>query len=130
MSILYEDSFCKLEEGKLTIKWYYFPAGSSKVIDLKDIHTISLYRGLSGRIWGSGDMHHWLASDSARLGTMTPPKGTIFIELMEQYWIPGFSCDHARKLIDLILTQNKHIVRKDKVRNGLSIVDATTNHDE
>lgn len=122
--VLHDDEFCTVRRDSVEIKWYYFPLGASKSIDFEDITKISLYRGFSGRVWGSGDFKHWMACDSTRFGTFTPPKGIVFIEIKDCYWVAGFSCSNAEKVISLIRRRRPGIVREDVVRSGLSLVPA------
>jgi hypothetical protein len=69
--MLYDDGLIKLDSEGLTIRYYYFPFGTSKRIPYTQIksvqmRTMGLLTG-KGRTWGSGDLRHWLSLDVHRL---------------------------------------------------------------
>ncbi len=105
--ILYKDSTVILDAAGLTIRWYYFPLGTSKRILYSQIrgvheHTIGPFTGM-GRLWGSGDFSHWAPLDIHRLkkeksfifdlGTkikpvITPDDPTRFLALLQERIVP------------------------------------------
>lgn len=124
-TILFEDEFVKCTHDTIEIKCYYFPTGSSAKIRYSDITVISLYRGASFRVWGSGDFHHWWACDGRRLGRAFPPRGYIFIEIKGGYWINCFTSTIAMEVLRIVLERNPAVRRVDKVRKGLRLVNYT-----
>jgi hypothetical protein len=66
----YDDGQVQLDRHALTLRRYYFPSGTAKVIPLR---TIKGYRAESlgvltqrFRIWGSSDLRRWLPLDVRR----------------------------------------------------------------
>ncbi len=67
---LYDDGRIRLDEGGLTIRWYY-PWGQKRIpyraMQSIAIRPLSTWRG-KWRIWGSGDFTHWFNLDTTRPG--------------------------------------------------------------
>ena len=66
----YQDNYLTLQDGVLSIRWYYFPIGVSKRIRVSDIRRATRHpmRGPctgKGRLWG-GMFLHWLHLDWQR----------------------------------------------------------------
>lgn len=70
MSLLYEDTQIIIYDNKLEIKRYYFPIGTSKVInfsEIKKIGEMDLHIGNGkGRIWGMSLAPYWYNWDNNR----------------------------------------------------------------
>jgi hypothetical protein len=73
----YQDSLIAIQDGTLVIRRYYFPTGTKR-IRLAAITRVQEYAMTKatgkGRIWGSGDLLHWLNLDPGR-----PRKQQAFI---------------------------------------------------
>ena len=72
----YSDKYLSIDGGVLTIRWYFFPAGTKR-ITLSDVHsceehTMSGLMSGKSRIWG-GSPTHWFNLDPAR-----PSKSAMF----------------------------------------------------
>ena len=73
--ILYEDKYCKLKKGQLSLKQYYFPIGEAKTVHPNEILELYYWKQDGGfwrnaaRIkgWGSGINPVWWACDIRRL---------------------------------------------------------------
>jgi hypothetical protein len=66
----YDDGLIRLDEQGITLRRYYFPwAGAKKVAygRIKAVRSrpVGLTTG-AWRIWGSGDLRHWLPLDTHR----------------------------------------------------------------
>ncbi len=65
---LYDDGRIRLDDGGLTIRWYYLwgkkriPYGAIRSIDVRPLTT---WRG-RWRVWGSSDFTHWFNLDPTR----------------------------------------------------------------
>jgi hypothetical protein len=67
----YEDSRITLDAGGLSLRMYYFPFGSKHIqFDrIAKVHEHDMGTGIGGgrwRIWGSGDLVHWMPLDAKR----------------------------------------------------------------
>lgn len=100
----YDDGLIQLDREAITLRRYYFPSGTSKVIPLGDIRGYQAEAlGLISqrwRIWGSSDLRRWLPLDVHRplrstLVTLdvpgtwpspacTPARPSEFLELLDQ----------------------------------------------
>ena len=67
---LYEDKLVEIREDSLTLKNYYFPSMSPKIVPFRDIERIDIKEAsiLTGkwRIQGTGDFRTWFPFDSSR----------------------------------------------------------------
>jgi hypothetical protein len=67
---LYDDGRIELDQGGITIRRYYFPFGASKHIPYGRIRDVQERRLTAtfgkGRLWGSGDLRHWVPLDLRR----------------------------------------------------------------
>lgn len=75
----YQDRFLTLDDDGVTIRWYYFPAGTKRIPwrDLERVEEHDLRGRITNgrwRIWGSGDLRHWFHLDWGR-----PGKDTAFV---------------------------------------------------
>lgn len=69
MSVLYEDQFIVCDEDAITIKNYFFPMGSKRVVyeDIKSVTEESLtLLGGKFRLWGMGFIPRWYHLDLQR----------------------------------------------------------------
>ena len=78
MEALYEDLWIRCDEATLTIRGYYFPLATSKVIAYRDIQTVTPialgpWTG-SWRIWGTSHPGYWWHLDWSR-----PRKDTALV---------------------------------------------------
>ena len=75
----YDDGLVQLDRHALTLRRYFFPSGTAKVIPLRAIkgyHAESLGVLMQRfRIWGSSDLRRWLPLDVRR------PLKTVLITL-------------------------------------------------
>jgi hypothetical protein len=66
----YDDGLTRLDDAGITLRRYYFPWAAAKTIAYSRITAVrSRPVGLSTgawRIWGSGDLRHWLPLDTKR----------------------------------------------------------------
>uniref|UniRef100_A0A1I7USE5 Type_ISP_C domain-containing protein n=2 Tax=Caenorhabditis tropicalis TaxID=1561998 RepID=A0A1I7USE5_9PELO len=64
----FEEEWCKISNGNLEIKWFYFPITTSKNIDIDKIQKVQIQRQDKGyaKNWGSGDLETWWACDMKR----------------------------------------------------------------
>jgi hypothetical protein len=124
--VLYQDKYCILTNDFIEILDYYFPSFGSCRLYYKDIAVISHFTGPSYRVWGSGDFRRWWACDASRFGEATLPRGYVFIEKKDDYWLKSFTCNDVAKVISIIMEKDSNIVRTDKKISGLSIVNTNT----
>jgi hypothetical protein len=78
MDPLYEDAWIRCDETTLTIRGYYFPLATTKVIAYRDIQAVTPmalgpWTG-SWRIWGTSHPGYWWHLDWAR-----PRKDTALV---------------------------------------------------
>ena len=78
MEPLYQDAWIRCDNATLTIRGYYFPLGTSKVIAYGDIQAmrrlaLSLWTG-KWRIWGTSHAGYWWHLDWSR-----PRKDTALV---------------------------------------------------
>lgn len=66
MATTYRDRFIECTDVGVRVRGYYFPWGTKTIphasIRSWDRFTMSALSG-KGRIWGSGDLHHWANFD-------------------------------------------------------------------
>lgn len=75
----YEDPRISVGDSGLSLRWYYFPVGTKRIRldEVEAVHEHDMGRGITGgrwRIWGSGDLVHWMPLDAKR-----PKKRWMFI---------------------------------------------------
>ena len=104
----YDDGLVQLDRAAITLRRYYFPSGTSKVIALGAIRgyraqplgaLINRYR-----IWGSTDLRRWLPLDVRR-----PFKSTLITLDVPGTWpSPAFTPDRPDEftaLLDELLSE-------------------------
>ncbi|CCD65059.1 Activator of Hsp90 ATPase homolog 1-like protein [Caenorhabditis elegans] len=64
----FEEEWCKISNGTLEIKWYYFPTTQSLKIDIEKIQQVKIQSQAKSYVknWGSGDLCAWWACDMKR----------------------------------------------------------------
>ncbi len=87
----YRDDRIECTDTAIRVSWYYFPFGT-KTIPYSSIRSLERFplsttRG-KWRIWGSGDLKHWLNLDGKR-----PEKSTGFILDVGKHVIPTVTPD-------------------------------------
>lgn len=87
----YRDDRIECTEVAIRVSWYYFPFGT-KTIPYSSIRSLTRFplsttRG-KWRIWGSGDLKHWLNLDGQR-----PKKSIGFIVDVGKQMIPVLTPD-------------------------------------
>jgi hypothetical protein len=75
MDALYEDRWVRCDATTLTIRGYYFPFGTAKVIAYRDIRAVTpialdLWSG-RWRLWGTSSPRYWFHLDWSRPGKDT-----------------------------------------------------------
>ena len=104
----YDDGLVQLDRAAITLRRYYFPSGTSKVIPLG---TIRGYKAESlgtllhrYRLWGSSDLRRWLPLDVRR-----PFKSTLITLDIPGTWpSPAFTParpDEFTALLDELLSE-------------------------
>jgi len=78
MASAYKDRFIECTDEALSIRFYYFPAGTKRIPygNIRAVHRFDMtaLRG-KGRIWGSGTLRYWASLDPGR------PKKSVGITL-------------------------------------------------
>lgn len=103
-AILYEDSYIRITESMLRIKWYYFPFGS-KDIEWKQIKRVEVLpisgEGISGiKHWGMALSPVWWHCDWQRFSRAQ------FVKLDLGSWVKvGITCDDVQTASALIKTR-------------------------
>ena len=95
--ILYKDILVEISDDSITLKNYYFPFISKKVL-FKDIENIevrepTLFNG-KWRIWGSGNFSYWFPIDFSR----PLRKEIFFIKYKTQRIKSGFTVVNPEKV--------------------------------
>lgn len=100
-TVLYDDGLVELDQAGITLRRYYFPWAGSKRIRYSDIRGVQqremgTWTG-KWRLWGSGDLRHWLPLD------MNRPRKDIAIELdLGKYAQPTFSPEDPARVTALL----------------------------
>jgi hypothetical protein len=95
----YDDGQVQLDRRALTLRRYYFPSGTAKIIPLR---AIKGYRAESlgllvqrFRIWGSSDLRRWLPLDMGR-----PVRSTLITLDVPGTWpSPAFTPDDPAEFL-------------------------------
>jgi hypothetical protein len=103
---LYDDGLVRLDGDGITIRRYYFPLATSKRIayeQLKSVEDrpIGMLTG-KGRLWGSGDLVHWLPLDLRR-----PRKDRALILDVGSRVKPTITPDDPDRVLKLLRQQTK-----------------------
>jgi hypothetical protein len=99
--ILYKDSLVEIRDDSITLKNYYFPFISKKVL-FKDIENIeikesTLFNG-KWRIWGTGNFSYWFPLDFLR-----PSRKEIFLITYKNQQIKsGFTVVNSDKVENIL----------------------------
>jgi hypothetical protein len=106
----YRDDRIVCTDTEVRIDWYYFPFGS-KTIPYSSIRSLERFalsplRG-NWRIWGSGDLKHWLNLDTKR------PKKSA-----------GFIFDLGKSVMPVVTPDNPDVFEQ-VVRQHLPVTPAT-----
>ncbi|MFZ0455799.1 MAG: hypothetical protein WCE54_12510 [Ignavibacteriaceae bacterium] len=95
--ILYKDNLVEIREDSFTLKNYYFPFGSKKVLS-KDIENIEVKEPtlINGRwrIWGTGNLLYWFPLDFLRPSR----KKIFFVTYKNQRIKSGFTVVDPEKV--------------------------------
>jgi hypothetical protein len=75
----YADTTIESNDEELRLRWYYFPFGTKRIAwrRITNVREHDMGTGITGgrwRIWGSGDLVHWMPLDVRR-----PKKRRMFI---------------------------------------------------
>ncbi|HZR42253.1 MAG TPA: hypothetical protein VFB12_19190 [Ktedonobacteraceae bacterium] len=105
--ILYDDGLIKLDSEGLTIRFYYFPLGTSKHIPYTRIKSVQ-ERSMGpltgkGRLWGSGDLQHWASLDLRR-----PQKEKLLILDVGTWVKPIITPDDPDRVLALLQERILH----------------------
>lgn len=95
----YDDGLVQLDREAITLRRYYFPSGTAKVIPLRSV------RGYKAeplgwfthrfRIWGSSDLRRWLPLDVRR-----PIKSTLVtLDVTDARAKPAFTPQHPKEFL-------------------------------
>jgi hypothetical protein len=95
----YDDGQVQLDRFALTLRRYYFPSGTAKVIPLRSIkgyqsEPLGLFMQRL-RIWGSSDLRRWLPLDVSR-----PLRSTLITLDIPGTWpSPAFTPEDPEKFL-------------------------------
>lgn len=97
----YEDRFVELTDKRLTLRWYYFPGGSKRILlsDIEEIVEQSPPALTSrGRIWGTSTFRVWFALDWGR-----PWRSAVYIAKIREHAIrAGFSVENPGQFKEIL----------------------------
>jgi len=104
---LYDDGSVRLDGDALTIRRYYFPWGTSKRIPYERIRNVREWRmdplTGKGRLWGSGDLRHWLPLDLGR-----PRRETALILDVGGWVRPVITPDDPAQVLAILRRHARH----------------------
>lgn len=104
----YDDGLVQLDRHALTLRRYFFPSGTAKVIPLR---AIKGYRAESlgvlmqrFRIWGSSDLRRWLPLDVRR-----PLKSVLVtLEVPGTWPAPAFTPEDPEQFLAMLAEVLQH----------------------
>jgi hypothetical protein len=100
--LLYQDNLVDIYEDSITLKKYYFPSLSPKVIPFRSIEIIevrkpTLWLG-KWRIQGTGNFKTWYPFDPSR-----PKRDKIFFIRYKNKWMQsGFTVENSTKVESIL----------------------------
>jgi hypothetical protein len=79
----YQDRTIRADDREIALRWYFFPFGTKRIAwdRIVEVREHDMGTGITGgrwRIWGSGDLVHWLPLDMRR-----PKKRQMFIFFLQ-----------------------------------------------
>ncbi len=102
--VLYEDKYVVLDEHALTIKTYYFPAGSKRIeyADIKSVREEDLdFWSGKWRLWGTRMPPQWFHLDLNRPGKSK----CIIIEMRSGWSQPVLTPEDHERVLEILRRQ-------------------------
>jgi len=101
-NILYSDKLIEISNDAITLRKYYFPTFSKKIVKISEIEKIVIKKPtlMTGkfRLWGTGDFFHWFPLDQHR----TKREVIFFLSMKNKKIKIGFTVEDSAKVIEIL----------------------------